>query len=65
MKDNSSYLINVANIDTAHKTFTTRASGEYVYLEVQVKGINHTLYYGMDKVLRDTDYDRLKEAGQY
>ena len=65
MNDTSSYLVNVANIDTVRKIFCRRASGTYEYLEIQVRGIKHELSYGRDEALRDADYDRLKEAGQH
>ena len=68
MKDITSYLVNVvnvANVDTVYKTYVRRASGEYLYLEIQVRGIKHSLSYGRDEALRDADYDRLKQADQH
>ena len=65
MKDNNDYLINAAIIDTVRKTFNHRPSGTYVYLEIQVGGIKHTLSYDKDEALRDADYERLKQSGQH
>ncbi len=65
MKDSNSYLVNVDNVDTVCKTYARRASGMYVYLEIQVRGIKHSLSYGRDEALRDADYERLKQAGQH
>lgn len=65
MKDSSDYLVNVANLDTVHKTFTTHSHGTYVHLKIQVRGIAHVLSYGKNEALRDADYERLKQAGQH
>lgn len=65
MKDNSSYLVDVVNIDTAHKASVRYSDGKYYHLTMQVRGVKHTLSYGKDEALRDADYDRLKEAGQH
>ena len=65
MKDSNSYLVNVDNVDTVCKTYARRANGLYLYLEIQVRGIKHSLFYGMDEALRDADHDRLKQAGQH
>ena len=65
MKDTNNYLVNIANVDTVCKTSYTRASGRYLYLELQVRGIKHSLAYGMDEALREADYERLKQAGQH
>ena len=65
MKDSNSYLVNVANIETAYKSFSKYSYGTYTYLKIQVRGVEHVLSYGEDEALRDADYDRLMEAGQH
>lgn len=65
MKDNSSYLVSVANIDTVHTAVYTYSHGKSYRLKIQVRGVAHELSYNKDEALRDADYERLKQAGQH